>query len=127
MGAKHQLDDSQAKGKENEGLTISLSPCSSLRIHSHAILRSTRSHERSPAFILCDNLVNLPLHPHRRDQYSFRVSRVEFSTILDEYFDKSIRKIEVGHIPIYGRPLTVEHDRFDEEEVRDCIPDRLVD
>lgn len=104
-----------------------MTPTDRLRIHPHAILRSTRPHKRPPSIVLPHLLVNLLLATPRADQLSLRVLRLECVPVLHQHLDEPVWQVKVRRIPLLRSPSSVDEDDEHKQEIRERVSDGLVD
>lgn len=108
-------------------LTLGVTPARSFCIDANAVLRSTRPHERPTPCVLLRLLIDEPLHPHGLDELPLRVGRLEPRAVWDKDLDETVRKVNIGRVPLLGSPSAVDEHDEDEEEIREGIADGLVD
>lgn len=99
----------------------------SLGVHPDTVLRPARSNERPSGIVLFNLLVDQRLHPSGLDQPPLGVRRRERVPVLDVHLDEPVGQVKVRRVPLCRSPAAVNEDRNHEEQVRERVPDRLVD
>lgn len=98
-----------------------------LRVDPHRVLRAARTRERPPFDHHARQLVDLVLDALRLDELPLRVGRLEDAAVVHLDAHEPVRHVDVGVLPVVGRPALVREDDFGEEHVRQGVADRLVD